>query len=386
MQRAVAIYRENLLTYSETFILNQGESLRRFTPYYVGTRRLPGLDLPCGRTLVLNGGGAVGRVEELVYKAADVSPRLVARLRALQPSLLHAHFGPDGAAALPLARQLHLPLIVTFHGYDATVRDAALRGAATRRDREFPAKRAKLLREGTLFIAVSDHIRRQLLLQGCPPEKLVTHHIGVDTAFFSPPAERTREPEVLFVGRLVEKKGCVHLLRAMREVQTAEPEARLTVVGDGPLRDELEAQARTLGVHCAFLGQQTPAEVRSLMARAKVFCLPSVTAHNGDTEGLPTVLVEAQAMGLPAVTSDSAGNPEVVLHERTGLVVPAQDERALARALLRLLQEELTWHRFSSAARQWTLDHFDIRKQTGLLEDLYEAVLNTHQTKEAASL
>ena len=252
MQRAVAIYRENLLTYSETFILNQGESLRRFTPYYVGTRRLRGLDLPCGRTLVLNGGGAVGRVEELVYKAADVSPRLVARLRALQPSLLHAHFGPDGAAALPLARQLHLPLIVTFHGYDATVRATRPCARGHPRDREFPVKRAKLLREGTLFIAVSDHIRRQLLLQGCPPEKLVTHHIGVDTAFFSPPAERTREPEVLFVGRLVEKKGCVHLLRAMREVQAAEPEARLTVVGDGPLRDELEAQARTLGCALRF--------------------------------------------------------------------------------------------------------------------------------------
>lgn len=365
-------------------MLNQGESLRHFTPYYVGLRRVAGLDLPRERTLTLNGGTSVNRFEELVYKATSVSPRLVARLRALAPSLLHAHFGPDGVTALPLARQLRLPLIVTFHGYDATIHDTVWRASARLRDRRFPARRTRLLREGALFIAVSNHIARQLTLRGCPPEKLVTHYIGVDTDVFSPVPQRAHGLEVLFVGRLVEKKGVAYLLRAMREVQDAEPDTRLTLAGDGPLRAELEALACSLNLRCTFLGRQSPEEVRGLMARADVFCLPSVTARNGDTEGLPTVLVEAQAMGLPAVTSDSAGNPEAVRHEQTGLVVPEKDERALARALLRLLREEQTWRRFSLAAREWTLDRFDARKQARVLEELYEEVLNKQRIRVAA--
>ncbi|MEW6422619.1 MAG: glycosyltransferase, partial [Deinococcota bacterium] len=152
MSGNVVLYREDLLPYSETFILNQGESLRQFTPYYVGTRRIDGIVTPGERTIVLNHRTWLGRAEELLYKATGISPRLLGRVRALQPVLLHAHFGFDGAMALPLARQLRRPLVVTFHGRDASIHDEHLKTAGSLRERRLVAWRPRLIREGTLFI------------------------------------------------------------------------------------------------------------------------------------------------------------------------------------------------------------------------------------------
>jgi colanic acid/amylovoran biosynthesis glycosyltransferase len=377
MKPRIVIYHEDLLAYSETFILSQAESVREFTPYYVGTRRVDGIATPPERTVVLNNGTPLGRAEELLYKASGFAPGFLRRLRAVSPVLLHAHFGFNGAMALPLARQLRLPLVVTFHGRDATLHDEHLKASGSLRERRLLAWRPRLIRQGALFIAVSGHIRRELLARGFPADKIVVHHNGIDTQLFAPtpglrPAD---EPTVLFVGRFVEKKGTAHLLHAMAEVQRAVPDARLVLIGDGPLRPSLETLARDLGLRCEFLGRQPVEAVRAHMQAAQVFCLPSVTASNGDTEGLPTVILEALAMGLPTVTTASAGNPEAVTDGETGLLVPERDEAALARALMRLLRDEALRRRFALAARQAMVTDFDAARQARTLEGLYTQVI-----------
>ncbi|WP_272977057.1 glycosyltransferase [Deinococcus geothermalis] len=377
MNGNLVLYREDLLPYSETFILNQGESLRQFTPYYVGTRRVDGIATPAERTIVLDHRTPLGRSEELLYKATGFSPQLLRRVRAVQPLLLHAHFGFDGAMVLPLVRRLRRPLIVTFHGRDATMRDEYLKRAGSLRERRLVAWRSRLIREGALFIAVSEHIRRQLLDQGFPHEKVVTHYNGIDTRFFTPEpgTPPAAEPTVLFVGRFVEKKGAFYLLRAMHAVQRLVPEARLVLIGDGPQRPALEALAQQLGLRCAFVGKQPLGVVREHLRAAWVFCLPSVTASNGDTEGLPTVLLEALATGLPTVTTASAGNPEAVRDGETGLVVAERDETALARALVRLLRDESLRCRLALAGRRAVEQGFDAERQARGLEALYLRVL-----------
>jgi colanic acid/amylovoran biosynthesis glycosyltransferase len=370
----LVIYRENLLAYSETFILNQAETLTRFRPYYVGTRRVDGIATPAERTLILNGGNLRGRLSELWYKATGLAPRLHRQISAVRPQLIHAHFGPDGAQALPLARRLNVPLVVTFHGFDATMHDADLRASSVLRDRQLVTKRPQLIREGALFIAVSDHIRRQLLAKGFPAHKVVTHYNGIDPSVFVPAAELTQEPVVLFVGRYVEKKGVSSLLRAMHGVQQRLPEARLVLIGEGPLQPSLEAQAAELGLKALFVGRQTPEQVRGWMQAARVLCVPSITAQNGDTEGLPTVILEAMAMGLPTVTTDSAGNPEAVTHGKTGWVVPEHDEAGLAHAMLTLLEDHDLSRRFRAAALDDVRARFDARALVQALEGLYEQV------------
>lgn len=384
MKRRFVIYHEDLLAYSETFILNQAESVREFTPYYVGTRRVDGIATPPERTIVLNNRTPLGRAEELLYKASGCSPRFLRRIRAVAPVLIHAHFGFDGAMALPLARQLRLPLVVTFHGRDATLHDEHLKTSGSLRERRLLAWRPQLIRQGALFIAVSEHIRRELLARGFPAEKTVVHYNGIDTDLFAPtPGLHPPDgPTVLFVGRFVEKKGTAYLLRAMAEVQRAVPDARLVLIGDGPLRPSLESLARDLGLRYEFLGKQPMEAVRAHMQTAQVFCLPSVTASNGDTEGLPTVILEALAMGLPTVTTASAGNPEAVTDGETGLVVPERDEAALARALVRLLRDEALRRRFALAARQAVVAGFDAGQQARTLEGLYAQVAGNALLRE----
>jgi glycosyltransferase involved in cell wall biosynthesis len=330
--------------------------------------------VPKGRTLVINRGGFSGRAVEVVFKSLGIAPGFFRNVRAIRPSLIHAHFGMDGVLALPLARALAIPLIVTFHGVDVTMSDEYL----SRSDyphRRYLSHRRALQREAHLFLAVSNFIASALRAQGFPAAKIIVHYIGVDTTIFRPDPGVAREPLVLFVGRLVEKKGCAHLIRAMARVQDAAPGIKLLLIGDGPLRGELERLAQHSLRRYEFLGTQPVETVRAWMNRAKVFCGPSVTAASGDAEGFGLVFAEAQAMGLPVVSSHTGGVPEAVAHEQTGLLVKEGDEQALAHAIERLLSDAPLWNQFSVAGSERVGRLFDLRKQTTTLEDLYMQVL-----------
>jgi glycosyltransferase involved in cell wall biosynthesis len=373
--RIILVFRDHLLPNSETFVRAQGEALKRFVAYYCGSKILAnGLTLPADRILTVNRGGLTGKAAEAAFKMCGVAPRLLRRARTLRPVLIHAHFGVDGALALPLARSLQVPLVVTFHGYDATVSDDYARRSFFVH-RRFVANRATLQKHGDLFIAVSHFIRRKLIAQGFPEEKTVVHYIGVDLETFHPDYSVQRTPLVLFVGRLVEKKGCAHLIRAVALVQQSAPHVELIIIGDGPLRAELERLANTCVRHCQFLGTQSWNIVRYWMNRAAVFSTPSMTATSGDAEGFGLVFTEAQAMGLPVVSFASGGVPEAVAHGETGLLVNEGDHRALADSILRLLQEPNMWQSFSTAGQDRVRRCFDLRKQTAQLEQLYEGVM-----------
>ncbi|MCA1991984.1 MAG: glycosyltransferase, partial [Coleofasciculus sp. S288] len=242
-QPAVIIYCDHLLPYSATFVRSQAEALEHFTPYYAGSRFISGLPLPDGRALVINRGGVQGQISEVAYKLWGIAPSFVQQLQQLKPVLLHAHFGPDGVRAMPLSEKLAIPLVVTFHGYDATIKDEYAR-RSTYSHRVYLQRKTVLQRKARLIVAASEFLKRKLLEQGFPPHKVVVHYIGVDTDQFQPDPTVPREPVVLFVGRLVEKKGCEYLIRAMSLVQQTQPDVELVIIGDGPLRPSLEQQAQ----------------------------------------------------------------------------------------------------------------------------------------------
>ena len=371
---AVIVYRDNLLPPSETFVLSQAESLERFTPYYAGSRFVQGLSPPAERTVAVNRGGLPGKASEISYKLSGFSPAFRRRVRALNPRLIHAHFGPDGARVLSIARQLQIPLLVTFHGYDATVKDEYARRSFYSH-RVYVRRRERLKREAGLFIAVSEFIKVKLLEQGFPPDKVVVRYVGVDTSIFRPDPSVTREPVVLFVGRLVEKKGCQYLLEAMSVVQARMPNIGLTVIGDGPLRPALErAAAEKLGRY-RFLGAQPSENVRAWMNRAAVFSVPSVVADSGDSEAFGIAFAEAQAMGLPVVSFSTGGIPEAVSHGETGFLAAERDWKGLAEYIARLLEYKALRQKFGERGRERVQEMFDLQAQTRILEDTYEAVL-----------
>jgi glycosyltransferase involved in cell wall biosynthesis len=361
--KTVVIYKEYLLNVSETFIAEQARALKRYQPKYVGlTRPDPSLAFEGDPLYLTTGSWSDSRVK--LYRRFPIAPLFHNRIRALSPDLIHAHFAADGLQMAPLSRRFHIPLIVTLHGFDVTVRQ------------QFAPRYNQVWNQTSVFLCVSEFIRAKAMEAGFPAEKLKVHRIGIDLSkFHLPPAPR--DPKlVLFVGRLVEKKGCRALLRAMAHAQTAVPGASLAIIGDGPLRSSLTTVAADLGLSCQFLGPQPPSQVNLWMQKAGIFCVPSQTAANGDSEGLGMVFLEAQACGLPVVSTLHGGIPEAVNQGQTGLLVPENDPDSLAEALITYLKDPALAARHGSNGRPWVAEAYDLFKQTAVLEDIYDSVLS----------
>lgn len=384
--RSVVIFREELLPVSETFIAAQATALQHYAPVYVGltpARRSLKLDGP--KALLAKSPGRLARWRAKAYRHHPYAPGFHRSIKELRPDLIHAHFSIDGTSALGLQDHLKVPSIVTLHGYDvSTRRDEWERGM---RGRRYLARLPKLFHQTSRFLCVSDAIRHHAIRAGFPQEKLVVHYTGVDCGQFTPLESDKRDPAlIIFVGRLVEKKGCEYLVRAMgmmaahRELSTP---ARLVVIGDGPLRQDLKALSRLLNVNAQFLGAQPFEVVREWIGKARVLCNPSVTAADGDSEGFGMVFTEAQAMGTPVVSSHHGGIPEAVCDGKTGLLAPERDVTTLASHLHRFLTDNAFWQSCGCRATSWVRQRFDLHKQTRELERIYEEVVMEAKQREA---
>jgi glycosyltransferase involved in cell wall biosynthesis len=373
----VIIFSDHLLYPSETFIRAQANALSDYEPTFAGARRVAGLDLGEQRVHLINRGSRAGKLQELGFKLFGLAPGLVRRLNALHPVLLHAHYGPNGLRVLPLASNLHVPIIVTFHGSDATITD--LRYQRTRLGFMFYlAQKEKLRTSGAFFLAVSRFIRKKLLEQGFPEERVIVQYTGVDTKRLQPETTE-RSPLILFVGRLEKSKGAEFAIRAAAEVQNQLPSAELVLIGDGSLRPELEQLARqSLRLH-RFLGFLPPDEVREWLNRSSVVCVPSIRRRSGEEEAFGMICAEAQAVAKPVVAFQSGGIPEIVCHSNTGYLVPEGDWRAMARYLVLLLQNDELRKRFGQAGRELVLRQFDLEHCTRQLERTYATVIGANR-------
>ncbi len=268
---------------------------------------------------------------------------------------------------------------MTFHGYDVTTSDQALAEESLML-RLYVRRRDSLRQTGAAFLCVSDFIRRKVVAKGFPEERTHVHYLGVDTKFFSPDTSVSRKKLVLFVGRLVENKGCAFLLRAMSKVRYSHPDAELVIIGDGPLRGELEYIAKEMRIgNVQFLGTQPPEIIRHWLNRARVFCVPSIEISTGASEGFGLVFAEAQSMGVPVVSFRTGGIPEAVADGRTGLLVAPGDWRGLSVQIDFLLSSTELWKRFSGAGRERVVRHFDLAKQSSALEQMYEQLVAARQ-------
>jgi colanic acid/amylovoran biosynthesis glycosyltransferase len=321
--------------------------------------------------VLLDEHSAAAAIEKLLLKQfGRVPPRWLRAIATHEPALVHAHFGSSVLPARHIAALLGIPLIVTYHGLDIAVR---------------PTSSAEVERRRTAFavadrvIAISGYIAHLLRDAGCPPDKIISHNIGIDTTLFTPGNGPRAADRVLFVGRLVAKKGVIHLLRAMERVQSVRPATELVICGDGGLRASLEAESRGRGVRATFLGVRTPDQVRDLMREATVVCGPSIADARGNNEGLGMVFIEAQACASPVVVSTAGGAAEGVVDGETGLVFPPGDDAQLADRLLTLLGDPALRRRMGEAARAHVLRNFDLAIQTAKLEAIYDEVRGLHR-------
>jgi len=350
-----AIFRAPLFAPSETFVRAQATGLVRYQPLVLGLE--DGGNIPpvlAGRVLLK---GAAG------WRA------FAGRARPFAPMLVHAHFATDGVRGLTLAEALGVPLITSLRGYDVNLSNAALLRSGRLSWMNYVLRERALRRRGTLFLAVSEALRRRAIARGYPAERTRTHYNGVDLQRFRP---GPGGPDtILFVGRLVEKKGVETLLEAFAIARRDRPEASLVVIGDGPLRPRLE---RLAGESVRFLGAQPPEAVGEWMRRATLLAVPSVTARDGDAEGLPNVVVEAAASALPVVGTAHSGIPEAIVEGETGFIIPERDAGALAARLAAILGDPDLRARMGAAARAMAERRFDFVRQMRRLEEIYDQV------------
>ncbi|PIG90645.1 glycosyltransferase [Gloeocapsopsis sp. IPPAS B-1203] len=367
----IGIYRRVFPLKSEAFIKEQTRNLLRYQPTFITNTLIN--EIPF-QNISLSQSDFLGIKQSLFLLTR--SPRLFQQSSHLKKvDLIHAHFGPDGVYAMAIAEKLKIPFLVTFHGYDITISRQNLWRKGKFLYYQLILHEEELKRKSAAFIAVSRFIHSKLLEKEYPSEKIIQHYIGVDTVKFSP-GEKAAERYILCVARHTQKKGIDTLLRAFAQIANKHSDVSLVQVGTGALTSELHTLTKALGLEhrVRFLGAQPHETVLDLMRGAEVFALASQTAENGDCEGLPIVINEASACGIPVISTQHSGIPEAILDGATGFLVAERDYTALAEKLDIILSDPSLGKKMGQQGRELVCENFDLRKQTLKLEAIYDSL------------
>jgi colanic acid/amylovoran biosynthesis glycosyltransferase len=351
-------------TLTETFIRAHVERLpadvmlvEGWPPAVGGRAVLPRPRVALHRAARLLTGGRAGNWVTAAYAEAFRRHRAEAALVEYGDTAVHVH---------EACRRARVPLVVHFHGYDASEHETLRRNAEA-----YP----RMFEAASAVVAVSHAMRRQLVSLGAPPEKVHVNHYGVDCEDFSGGDPAQAPPTFVAVGRFTPKKAPRLTLAAFAEARRACPEARLRMLGDGPLLAECRQLAAELKIEDAveFLGARPHEAVREEVRLARAFVQHSVVAENGDSEGTPVAIIEAGATGLPVVSTRHAGIPDVVVEGETGLLVDEGDVRGMAEHMARLALDAELAGRMGRAARRRVETCFTMERSLGNLWEIIES-------------
>jgi glycosyltransferase involved in cell wall biosynthesis len=294
-------------------------------------------------------------------------------LRGSVTELLHSHFAwLSGAATWVVARLLGLPFSVTVHAYDIYASNDLL---------------GLVCGEADHVVAISEFNRRYVTAAAaCRVDAVSVIHCGVDLGRLTYLATERPRPagealRILSVGSLVLKKGHTHLIDACRVLREQGIAFTCTIIGGGPDERRLAAQVREHGLQsCVILRGACPhPEIIDAYRQHDLFVLASVVAPGGDRDGIPVVLMEAAAAGLPLISTDVSGIPELVRHNETGWVTPAGDVAALARAMITLGSDPRLRNRLGQNARALVEAEFSIESTAARLVDVFRSVRGCHR-------
>lgn len=286
--------------------------------------------------------------------------------------IIHCHFGPNGILGVYL-KDIGIPgeYITSFHGYDVN---------------SYPKIMGKnvyevLFKKGDLFTANTKFTKQQVVKMSCDERKIIILPVGlkIEKFKFSTRNVQNGEPvQILTVGRLVEEKGHKYAIKSIAKIIKKYRDIEYIIAGDGPLRGELESLVSELGIknHVRFLGVVEENEVLNLYQQAYIFVLPSVIASNGATEGQGLVLQEAQASGIPFISTLIGGIPEGVLDDKSGFLVPERDVDALAEKLEHLIEHPEIWPEMGNCGRKYVEERYDIKKLNQQLVKIYQNLIS----------
>ena len=285
--------------------------------------------------------------------------------------IIFCQYGTHGTRFTYIKQQKEFrgKLVTCFRGFDIS-----------KRILENPHMYDQLFKVGDLFIPVCKFFKNRLKKLGCPSKKIIVHHSAIDCSKFM---FKQRSPDlngsirIVSTCRLVEKKGLEYAIRAVAQVHQKHPNIQYLIIGGGPLEEELKQLIQQLNAeqYIKFVGWCAYDEVATILDNAHLFILPSVTAADGDQEGIANALKEAMAMGLPVISTYHSGTAELVEHKKSGFLAPERDTDALVNYLDYLISHPEIWPAMGQAGRRKVEEEFDMEKENDRLVHIFQQLL-----------
>jgi len=314
-------------------------------------------------------------LKNLRYKSTNMSfssfCRAIPFLGKKPFDIIHCHFGPNGVFAVRL-RELGViggKISTVFHGYDLSS-FIKLKGRSVYDE---------LFKKGDLFLPISHYWAEYLMRLGCPKNKIVVHRMGIDTERFRKKQlniSMAKEIKILSVARLVEKKGIAFGIEAVAEIIDDFPNIRYEIVGDGPLRDTLKGIIERYGLEEKIIlsGWKSQVDVLKILKSSDILLVPSITSKDGDQEGIPVILMEGMAVGLPVISTFHSGIPELVQDGVSGILVNEKDTMAMARSIRQIASDRQQMEKMGRKGRRYVIEKYDIKRLNTQLSQLYQTI------------
>jgi colanic acid/amylovoran biosynthesis glycosyltransferase len=303
-------------------------------------------------------------IQKRIFKRKNIRVRTLALRNYLvtqKIDAVFAEYGMVGASVTEACKLAGVPLIIHFHGADVYHRETVA---------DYHDLYQQAFNYASAFIAVSADMAKDLIKMGAPADKVYTASCGIDTNEFPLLDISHSAKDFLFVGRFVEKKSPLSLVKAFKIVTEKYPDAHLWMVGTGPLFEDTKKLISQLALdnEITLTGVLKSAEIRELMKRMRAFVQHSVTATNGDKEGTPVTVLEASSSGLPVVSTRHSGIKEAVIDGNTGYLTDEYDIEGTAQNMIKLAASPQLAAKLGSAARAHMISDYDIKLRIALLD------------------
>ena len=331
MKTNIAILSPSQKAYSETFIQSHKNLLKQKVKYYFGTTH----------NIKLEGVGEEFKIHRKILKVFEkigltktnnswVMPLMWSFKRQKIDRVL-VEYGNHAHNLLPLLKELEIPFVVHFHGYDASI-NSVIEDCNNYKD---------VFNLASKVIVVSNAMKEKIENMGCTKKKIVLAPCGPNDLFFTTIPTFSKK-QFIAIGRFVEKKAPNLLILAFSKVVDIHPNYVLKMAGDGVLLNTCKNLVKHLGIenNVQFLGVINPEEYRSELQNSLAFVQHSITADNGNMEGTPLAVLEASAAGIPVVSTYHAGIPDVIIHEQTGLLCQEKDVQKMAENIIKLIENK----------------------------------------------
>jgi glycosyltransferase involved in cell wall biosynthesis len=361
MRKNIALISPNQNAYSETFIQAHKNYFDANVFYYYDniTQLENGgsLSLPTWRKIIQK-----IKLHLYISKLSLWELSIINSFKKHHIEKVYAEYGITGVQIMSICKKMNLPLVVNFHGFDASVKSIL---------EHYEMQYKELFDYAEHIVVVSKLIREKLILLGAKPEKITYTPCAPNNDFFKFKPAFSKNAFIA-VGRFVDKKAPYYTILAFQEVLKKYSEAKLYFCGDGDLYNTCINLVNYLGVsnNVVFLGSISSKELKTLYEQVVGFVQHSITALDGDMEGTPVAVLEASAAGIPVISTKHAGIPDVIQHEKTGLLVNEHDVKKMSEYMMLLLDDKDYAKSLGKKGREYIQSNFSMKQHIDILNNL----------------